>query len=72
MHTEGIYRVTGNKRVVGELRRCFNECWRDVVVGPTTAPNITATASLLKMYLRELPAPLFTEVGMLGERGIGD
>lgn len=61
METTGIYRVTGNTRVVAELKSSFNRSWNSATVGPKTAPNVTATASLLKLYLREMPEPLFTE-----------
>eukprot|EP00911_Craspedida_sp_UC1_P002334 UC1_evm1s1756 len=41
-------------------RSGFTVCHDLISVGPETVPNVTASASLLKLYLRELPVPLLT------------
>lgn len=53
---EGLFRVNGNMRVVEELRLKF-ESGSSVELGNG---DVCAVASLLKLFLRQLPESLFT------------
>lgn len=54
----GLYRVPGNQTDVFELKAVFNADPRSRI--PDTVTDINTIASLLKLYLREMPEPLFT------------
>lgn len=54
--TEGIYRVSGVKSKVDQLKALYNE-GRPVSLDDCDANNV---ASLLKLYLRELPSSILT------------
>eukprot|EP00055_Hartaetosiga_balthica_P012322 m.59414 g.59414 ORF g.59414 m.59414 type:complete len:671 (-) comp7908_c0_seq3:267-2279(-) len=57
----GLYRTAGNARIIRVLKNEFNQDPMHVKVGPDQAPKVSAVASLLKLYLRELPEQIFTE-----------
>lgn len=56
----GIYRVAGNARLINELRLDFIADARHAAIDDARCPNISSVAALLKLYLRELPEPVFT------------
>ncbi|CAO3592714.1 unnamed protein product [Absidia cylindrospora] len=56
IHEVGIYRIPGSTTTVNKLRSTFN--FGDDCDMFATRPDPNAAATLLKMYLRELPEPL--------------
>ncbi|KAI6045164.1 hypothetical protein EDC04DRAFT_2889347 [Pisolithus marmoratus] len=58
LETEGIYRVSGRHAVVQDLQRKVERDEGHFKFNPLT-DDVYAVASLLKLYLRELPEPLF-------------
>ncbi|BFZ57840.1 hypothetical protein PYCC9005_004895 [Savitreella phatthalungensis] len=54
---EGLYRVPGSGHLVGELRDAFNQ-HGDIDLLRSSGIHATDIASLLKLYLRELPKPI--------------
>ena len=55
---EGIFRINGSTRVVDKMKAIIDK------TGDTDfeeAGDVMAIASLLKMFLRELPDPIMTE-----------
>lgn len=58
LETEGIYRVSGRHAVVQDLQHKVERDETNFKFNPIT-DDVYAVASLLKMYLRELPEPLF-------------
>jgi len=58
LESEGIYRVSGRHAVVHELRQKIERNESAFKFNSTT-DDVYAVASFLKMYLRELPEPLF-------------
>ena len=54
---EGIFRISGNQSEVLALKKAFDE-GQDVNVRECSSPHVAA--GLLKLYLRDLPEPLFT------------
>ncbi|KAF2356322.1 Rho GTPase-activating protein domain [Trinorchestia longiramus] len=56
LECEGIYRLSGVKSKVQQLRRCFNSAAPVSLSGHD--PHVVA--SLLKQFLRELPEPVLT------------
>jgi len=60
VNEEGIFRLSGSNVVIKQLRERFNnESDLDLVNDPTYY-DIHAVASLLKLYLRELPTTILT------------
>ncbi|KAF2078095.1 hypothetical protein CYY_000566 [Polysphondylium violaceum] len=57
VHEEGLFRIPGNGVVIQELKKSFNEGTADL--SKFTSADIHTVAGLLKLYLRELPEPLF-------------
>jgi len=54
---EGLFRIPGNGVVIQEIKKSFNEGSADL--SQYTSADIHTIAGLLKLYLRELPEPLF-------------
>ncbi|SAL98206.1 hypothetical protein [Absidia glauca] len=62
IHEVGIYRIPGSTLAVNKLRSTFDSGYDCDFYATLPDPNVVAT--LLKMYLRELPAPIIPqEVG---------
>lgn len=58
---EGIFRMSGSNVVIKALRERFNTEGDVKLIAPSEQPyDIHAVASLLKLYLRELPATILT------------
>lgn len=57
---EGIFRLSGSNTVIKGLRERFNNEGDVNLVGEGKYYDIHAVASLLKLYLRELPASILT------------
>ncbi|KAK6442354.1 Rho GTPase activating protein [Oleoguttula sp. CCFEE 5521] len=57
---EGIFRLSGSNTVIKALRERFNSEGDVDLVSDGTYYDIHAVASLLKLYLRELPASILT------------
>ncbi|KAG9509393.1 Serine/threonine-protein kinase Nek8, partial [Fragariocoptes setiger] len=53
---EGIFRVSGNSRLCGKLRTLFDRLGDAPLESESV--DVATSASMLKMYLRELPEPL--------------
>ncbi|KDQ54847.1 hypothetical protein JAAARDRAFT_181517 [Jaapia argillacea MUCL 33604] len=58
LETEGVYRVSGRHAVVQELQHKIERNEKAFKFNPGT-DDVYAVASLLKLYLRELPDPVF-------------
>ena len=60
LRREGIYRVSGRHAQIMNLKRLF-EVNEDAVdlTDPAFSEDCAAIAAVLKIYLRELPEPLF-------------
>ncbi|TFK57655.1 RhoGAP-domain-containing protein [Heliocybe sulcata] len=58
LEVEGIYRVSGRHAVVQALQRKFERNEQTFKFN-SVADDVFAVSSLLKLYLRELPEPLF-------------
>ncbi|KAF9417663.1 hypothetical protein BGZ94_009908 [Podila epigama] len=60
LQKEGIYRVSGRHAQIMNLKKLFelNEETVDLTV-PPYADDVSSVAAVLKIYLRELPEPLF-------------
>eukprot|EP01147_Barroeca_monosierra_P009329 gene9329-1596_t len=56
----GLYRVAGNARLLRRLKEELNQDPQADCFGPESIPGVSTVASLLKMYLRELPEPIFS------------
>ncbi|XP_022915151.2 ralA-binding protein 1-like [Onthophagus taurus] len=56
LYFEGVYKVTGTKSKVLQLRKMFN-CREEIDCTEYDIPTVT---SLLKLYLRDLPEPVLT------------
>jgi hypothetical protein len=60
VHREGIYRVSGRQSAIDKLRHCFERNEEALEFGKRDVPeDVFAIASILKIYLRELPDPVF-------------
>ncbi|KAM3578564.1 hypothetical protein VKS41_008949 [Umbelopsis sp. WA50703] len=60
VHREGIYRVSGRQSAIDKLRQCFERNEETLEFGKRDVPeDVLAIASILKVYLRELPDPVF-------------
>ncbi|KAI1433671.1 hypothetical protein GGR50DRAFT_667677 [Xylaria sp. CBS 124048] len=57
---EGIFRLSGSNLVIKQLRERFNQEGDVNLVTDDTYYDIHAVASLLKLYLRELPTTILT------------
>lgn len=57
---EGIFRMSGSSRVIKELRERFNK-EGDVKLLEGEFYDVHAVASVLKLFLRELPEPVLTK-----------
>jgi len=57
LQLEGIFRISGNQTEVLALKKAFDE-GQDVNIRTCSSPHVAA--GLLKLYLRDLPEPLFT------------
>ncbi|TGJ84015.1 hypothetical protein E0Z10_g4764 [Xylaria hypoxylon] len=57
---EGIFRLSGSNVVIKQLRERFNQEGDINIVTDETYYDIHAVASLLKLYLRELPTTILT------------
>ena len=57
LQLEGVFRISGNQSEVLALKKGFDE-GQDVSVKECSSPHVAA--GLLKLYLRDLPEPLFT------------
>lgn len=57
---EGIFRLSGSNLVIKQLRERFNQEGDVNLVTDETYYDIHAVASLLKLYLRELPTTILT------------
>lgn len=60
INEEGIFRLSGSNTVIKALRDRFNTEGDVDLVGDEKNYDIHAVASLLKLYLRELPASILT------------
>ncbi|CAK7562429.1 MAG: Rho GTPase activating protein [Sporothrix epigloea] len=60
VYEEGIFRLSGSNVLIKQLRERFNNESDVNLVADTSYPDIHAVASLLKMYLRELPTTILT------------
>ena len=58
---EGIFRIGGSNLVIKALRERFTMEGDVDLCAESQAPEISAVASLLKQYLRELPTNVFTK-----------
>ncbi|KAL3316074.1 SLIT-ROBO Rho GTPase-activating protein 1 [Cichlidogyrus casuarinus] len=59
MHHQGIFRVSGSQAVIQEMKQALE---KDKPIMHSSAPrDINSTASLLKLYFRELGEPVFPE-----------
>ncbi|KAF8531047.1 Rho GTPase activation protein, partial [Gautieria morchelliformis] len=58
MDTEGIYRVSGRHANVQELKYKIERDERSFQFNPVV-DDVSCVASMLKLYLRELPEPVF-------------
>ncbi|CAK7264815.1 Rho GTPase activating protein [Sporothrix epigloea] len=58
---EGIFRLSGSNVLIKQLRERFNNEGDVNLLRDTTYHDIHAVASLLKMYLRELPTTILTQ-----------
>ncbi|THH12879.1 hypothetical protein EW146_g7284 [Bondarzewia mesenterica] len=58
LYCEGIYRVSGRLAVVQELQHKIERDEREFRFNPVT-DDVYSVSSLLKLYLRELPEPVF-------------
>ncbi|KAH8602830.1 hypothetical protein B0O99DRAFT_498769 [Bisporella sp. PMI_857] len=57
---EGIFRLSGSNLVIKQLRERFNNEGDVDLIGEDAYIDIHAVASLLKLYLRELPTTILT------------
>jgi len=57
---EGIFRISGSQMTINKLKERFDTDGDVNLVGEDTFHDINAVASLLKLYLRELPANILT------------
>ncbi|KAL2110735.1 hypothetical protein VUR80DRAFT_815 [Thermomyces stellatus] len=60
IYEEGIFRLSGSNVVIKQLRERFNTEGDVDLVNDSTYYDIHAVASLLKLYLRELPTTILT------------
>ncbi|CAK7205903.1 Rho GTPase activating protein [Sporothrix eucalyptigena] len=60
VYEEGIFRLSGSNVLIKQLRERFNNESDVNLLADTTYHDIHAVASLLKMYLRELPTTILT------------
>ncbi|KAL1914057.1 Rho GTPase activating protein [Sporothrix stenoceras] len=60
VYEEGIFRLSGSNVLIKQLRERFNNESDVNLLTDTTYHDIHAVASLLKMYLRELPTTILT------------
>ena len=60
IYEEGIFRLSGSNVVIKQLRERFNTESDVDIVNDATYYDIHAVASLLKLYLRELPTTILT------------
>jgi len=56
---EGIFRISGGSREIKEMRRCWDE-GEEIDLNDVEDPHVVA--GILKLYLRELPIPLFPDL----------
>jgi hypothetical protein len=60
LNREGIYRVSGRHAQIMNLKRMFDTDEDGVdFSNPPFSEDCTSIAAVLKIYLRELPQPLF-------------
>lgn len=60
IHREGIYRVSGRQSAIDKLRQCFERNEEALEFGKGDVPeDVFSIASVFKIYLRELPEPVF-------------
>ena len=57
LEVEGVFRINGNSKVVERLRVAFDKGGGDSV----ELDDVMASASLLKLFLRELPEGVITQ-----------
>ncbi len=57
--TEGLFRVPGPAQQIDDLKRGFEEGRDPLMYSALKGIEITAVASVLKLYFRELSNPLF-------------
>eukprot|EP01133_Synstelium_polycarpum_P000060 gene60-81_t len=55
---EGIFRIPGKGQTIQEIKKAYNEGQSDIL-SKFSSPDIHTVAGVLKLYLRELPEPLF-------------
>ncbi|EGX92001.1 RhoGAP domain-containing protein [Cordyceps militaris CM01] len=60
LNEEGIFRLSGSNTVIKQLRERFNNESDINLITDETYYDIHAVASLLKLYLRELPSSILT------------
>lgn len=60
LQEEGLFRVPGSNQVVQDLRRDFDDAG-DVHLAARRKLQTADVASLLKLYLRELPSPIVSD-----------
>ena len=60
IHEEGIFRLSGSNVVIRQLRERFNNDGDFDFLAEDVYYDVHAVASLLKMYLRELPSTVLT------------
>jgi len=59
LNTEGVFRISGNARVIQALKLMFNQV--DFIdLSTVCKSDVHTVAGLFKLFLRELPEPLFT------------
>lgn len=60
MHQQGVFRVSGSQAEINDFKDAF-ENGDDPLIGVHEARDINSTASLLKLYFRELGEPPFPD-----------
>ena len=57
--TEGLFRIPGPAQQIDDLKKAFEEGRDPLAYSSVKSMEITAVASVLKLYFRELTSPLF-------------
>lgn len=62
IYEEGIFRLSGSASHIRQLKEKFNSLYDYDLITADPKPDIHTVSGLLKLYLRELPAPIFGEL----------